>query len=68
MKGDPASLEKALDLTKNFADSTNPGFLDSLGWIYYKMGRYQDATPILRKAVEANGQSPILAYHLGLSL
>jgi Tfp pilus assembly protein PilF len=38
---------------------------DSLGWVYYKMGKYRKAIKVLEKAVEIVPQDPIIAEHLG---
>jgi tetratricopeptide (TPR) repeat protein len=67
-KGDPASLERALALARRFESSSNPAFADTLGWVYYKLGRYADAVPLLERAVGAAPQSAILQYHLGMAL
>ena len=38
---------------------------DSLGWIYYKLGRYADAVPELERAVELRPEDPVINDHLG---
>ena len=38
--------------------------VDSLGWVMYRLGRYQEALKFLRRAQELNGDSEIAA-HLG---
>ncbi len=66
-KGDPASLERAMDLTKSFeAKTENPLLLDTLGWVYYKMGHDQLALSIMRKAIAKAPDHPQLNYHMGL--
>ena len=67
-KGDKASLERALALTTRFKDSRNPGYLDSLGWIHYKLARYTEATPLLEQAVKLAPNAPLLQLHLGMVL
>ena len=49
---DPA---KALDMIQRAVDSdpTSEAYLDSLGWAYYKLERFEDAEVWLRKAREA---------------
>jgi len=64
---DDDSLEKALQLAMQFEDSDNPAFLDTLGWVYYRLGDYSEAVPYLEKAVDAAGQVPVLRYHLGMA-
>ena len=38
---------------------------DSLGWIYYKKGRFKDALKLLKKAVDLAPDDPIILEHLG---
>jgi tetratricopeptide (TPR) repeat protein len=64
---DDASLEKALELASQFEDSENPAFLDTLGWVHYRLGDYDEAIPYLEKSVEAAGKVPVLRYHLGMA-
>ena len=49
------------------SEPNNPVYLDTLGWIYYRQGRYQQAVQILEKAVEDAPQEPELRYHLGMA-
>lgn len=68
IKGDKASLDRALQLTGKFADSSNPGYLDSLGWVHYKLGQFDKAVPILERAVSKSPESPLMQAHLGMAL
>jgi tetratricopeptide (TPR) repeat protein len=43
----------------------NGGYLDSLGWIYYKQNKLGEAETLLRKAVEREGHDPAIHSHLG---
>jgi tetratricopeptide (TPR) repeat protein len=65
---DRNSLERALSLAKRFENSANPTYLDTLGWIYYRLDQYDRAIPLLTRAVEANAASAVFAYHLGMAL
>ena len=38
---------------------------DSLGWVYYRLGRYQDAVAPMLRAVELTPDDPIINDHLG---
>jgi Tfp pilus assembly protein PilF len=38
---------------------------DSLGWVYYKKGRYDEALQVLKRAVELVPDDPIILEHLG---
>ena len=63
---DSKSLERALELSSQFADSDNPAFLDTLGWVHYRLGNYDEAIPLMEKAVDAAGKVAVLRYHLGM--
>ncbi|MCB8820306.1 tetratricopeptide repeat protein [Microvirga rosea] len=39
--------------------------IDSLGWAYYRMGRYDDAVRELEKAVDLKAGDPVINDHLG---
>jgi tetratricopeptide (TPR) repeat protein len=44
----------------------NDGYItDSLGWLNYKRGRYQDALKYLNRAVELVPDDPVILEHLG---
>jgi Flp pilus assembly protein TadD len=53
-------IQKAVEL------SPDDGYIvDSLGWVYYRMGRFDDAVTELERAVELTPQDPIINDHLG---
>ncbi len=61
------NLPKALEMIKK-AVELRPGdgyITDSLGWVYYRMGRYEDAVPYLEQAVELMPYDPTINDHLG---
>lgn len=42
------------------------GFIvDSLGWVYYRLGEYQKGVKFLERAVELKSQDPVINDHLG---
>jgi len=43
----------------------NGGYLDSLGWIYYKQNKNADAEATLRKALARESHDPTIHSHLG---
>lgn len=43
----------------------NGGYLDSLGWIYFKQNRVADAEAVLRKALARETHDPTIHAHLG---
>jgi tetratricopeptide (TPR) repeat protein len=53
-------IQKALELEPN-----NGAYLDSLGWAYFKMGRYDLAAPPLEKAASKIQDDPTIHQHLG---
>jgi tetratricopeptide (TPR) repeat protein len=46
-------------------DAYNGAYLDSLGWVYYKQGKYAEAEATLRKAVARESHDPTIHSHLG---
>jgi|GEM_PF-573082 len=65
-KTDRINLDKALALSRGFESSDNPMYLDTLGWIYYKLSNYDLALPLLKNAAEKTDQLAITQYHLGM--
>jgi tetratricopeptide (TPR) repeat protein len=43
----------------------NGAYLDSLGWVYFKENKFEDAEITLRKAVEREPHDPTIRSHLG---
>jgi tetratricopeptide (TPR) repeat protein len=64
---DQASLERARALTVSLEQTHNPAFQDTLGWIKYKSGQYQQALPLLQAACQQDPQSVLKRYHLGMA-
>jgi len=44
---------------------TDGYIVDSLGWVYYRLGNYDDAVVHLERAVELRPQDPVINDHLG---
>lgn len=60
-------LDEGLDMIRK-AVTLRPDdgpIVDSLGWAYYRLGRYEEAVTELERAVELLPQDPILNDHLG---
>jgi len=67
-KGDPQSLQKAFALSRDFEKETpHPLFLDTLGWVRFKMGQQEEAIRLLKYAVAKSPDTSILNYHLGMA-
>ena len=64
---DEASFKRAGELVQPFKDSDNPAFLDTYGWVMYRLGRHAEAVAALGKAVEKVPNAPELRYHLGMA-
>src|SRR5208283_222329 len=60
-------LEEALGyIRRSIAlDPQNGAYLDSLGWVYYRLGDYDLAEENLRRASERIGNDPTVHEHLG---
>ena len=43
----------------------NGAFLDSYGWVLYRLGELREAEIQIKKALEVTGSDPIVHEHLG---
>ena len=61
------NLSEALDMIQKAVKATpNDGFIvDSLGWAFYKLGRFGDAVSTLEQAVQLKPNDPQINDHLG---
>lgn len=60
-------LDEALQMIENAVRlRPSDGYIvDSLGWAYYKLGRYEEATRELERAVDLRPADPVINDHLG---
>lgn len=60
-------LDEALDMIRRAVElRPQDGYIvDSLGWAYYRLGRFEEAVTELEKAVQLRPQDPIINDHLG---
>lgn len=60
-------LEKALAYVRKAVElKPEDGFVrDSLGWVLFKMGRFDEALAELQKALEKEGEDPTINEHIG---
>ncbi len=60
-------LEEALQLTQRAVNiaPTNGSFLDSLGWVYYQMGRLNEAQRYLEQAINGQPNDGTVHEHMG---
>jgi tetratricopeptide (TPR) repeat protein len=67
--GDEA-MRLAQDIVRR--EPENPGFADTLGWVYYKKGLHAAAVEQLSKAVKfataSGGDNSLYRFHLGMAL
>lgn len=47
------------------ADSLNSSYLDTKGWIYYKLKEYEKAREYIEMAIEEGGENAVMLEHLG---
>lgn len=60
-------LERALELSGRSLEllEGTPSFLDTYGWILFRLGRYDDALIYIQQALDLAGPDPELFEHLG---
>ncbi len=60
-------LEKALEMSHKAIQSEpeNSAYLDTYGWIFFKMGKYQKAQRYIRKSVDLDPGNMVVLEHLG---
>ncbi len=60
-------IDEAFDLIQQAVkiDPTNPSYLDSLGWAYFKQGKYVEAERYLKDAARYDSGSSTIQEHLG---
>ena len=65
---DGKNLEQALQMAKkaNEISPNNATYLDTLAWVYYKLGEYEEAKRVMQQAMSFDKEkSPELALHYG---
>ena len=62
-----ANLDEAFKMLRRAVDlRQRDGYVvDSLGWAYYRLGRYDDAVRELEKAIDLKPSDPVINDHLG---
>lgn len=66
--GDQPSLQRAFALSRNFEkEAPHPLFIDTLGWVRFKMGQQEEALRLMKDAVKKSPELPVLNYHLGMA-
>lgn len=60
-------LDEALEMIKTAVElrPTDGYIVDSLGWVYFRLGRYEEAVKELERAIELRPADPVINDHLG---
>jgi len=58
-------LQQALMLSKQFENSSNPYFLDTYGWVLFKLGQIDQAVGVLKTSLKVAPDNAETHYHLG---
>ncbi len=60
-------LDKALEMAKTAIDREpeNASYLDTIGWIYFKLKKYELAENYIRKSLNINSGSAVVNDHMG---
>ncbi len=60
---DATALEQARLAADRFQTSSNPLLLDTVGWVYFRLGKVEEATTFLERAVAAGNVPAQVHYH-----
>ena len=66
-RDDPEDIARAGALVTPYADSRNPAYLDTVGWVRLRQGRVAEALELLQEAVRAAPGRPTQRYHLAVA-
>jgi tetratricopeptide (TPR) repeat protein len=63
------NLDKAYELARKARDvqPQDPAVADTLGWVLYKRGDYQQALSLLQESAEKAPDNPEIQFHLGMT-
>jgi tetratricopeptide (TPR) repeat protein len=62
-----AQLERALTYARKAVETQpdNPSYLDTIGWIYFRLGQYTEAERYVKQAISKGEVSAVVYEHLG---
>ena len=66
VQGKELPRAKKLAMKAVAAEPVNGGYLDTLGWVLFRMGKYEKARETLEKAVELEPLEAEIQDHLGI--
>ena len=60
-------LQKALEMSEKALQKKpqNAAYLDTMGWIYYKLRKYKEAEKYIRMSLDVRTESAVVLEHLG---
>ncbi|HEX9006440.1 MAG TPA: tetratricopeptide repeat protein [Bacteroidota bacterium] len=60
-------LDRALEMSRKAVEAQpdNGSYLDTIGWIYYQLGRYADAMKYVKQAIAKGEANAVVYEHLG---
>ncbi len=60
-------LDKALKMAEIAIEKEplNSSYLDTIGWVFFKLGKYEKAKEYVEKAIKVGGESSVMLEHLG---
>ncbi len=60
-------LERALEMSRKAveAEPENASYLDTIGWIYFRLGRYHEAESYVKQAISKGEANAVVYEHLG---
>jgi tetratricopeptide (TPR) repeat protein len=60
-------LDRALEMANIAvkAEPDNSSYLDTIGWIYFKMGNFELASKNIKKSIDVGGEKAVILDHLG---
>lgn len=66
-KTDEQSMARAAKVAESLRGSSNPSFMDTLGWVYLKQNQVDLALPLIREAAERAPSVAQIQYHLAVA-
>lgn len=67
-RDDEKSLKRAKELADILKKVGQPVVLDTVGWVYYKIGDYAEAVKVLKVVTEKAPTVAVFNYHLGMAM
>ncbi len=65
--GDQKLLQRASELASTLEQSREPLMQDTVGWVKYANGKFEDAIPFFKSALAKYPDNPEIHYHIGMT-